>query len=247
MANAVNMEGVYFKLKDHYILEDVNLTIKKNDFMALIGPNGGGKTTLLKLILGLLNPDKGNIEVLGMAPGKSKNIGYLPQKSSYQSNFPISVLEVVLMGRYKQLLKGYNKEDRRSALDSLKKVEMLHLKNEQIEKLSGGQLQRVFIARALSRNPELLLLDEPTASIDPHFQGKFYEILSKLRKKMAVVMVSHDIGVVSSYVDSIACLNQKIYCHGPVEESIEGLEKAYKCPIDLIAHGFPHRVLREHE
>ncbi len=244
--SVVNIEGLYYKFKEDYVLEEIDLTIEKNEFMALIGPNGGGKTTLLKHILGLLKPDKGSIEVLGLLPGKANKIGYLPQRSSYKSNFPISVFQVVLMGRYNHFLKNYDKIDHKMALKTLKKVDILDLKDKHIEKLSGGQLQRVLIARALVRDPELLILDEPTASLDPQFQGKFYELLSKLKKEMTIIMVSHDIGVVSSYVDSIACLNRKIYCHGPVEESVEELEKAYQCPIDLIAHGLPHRVLRNH-
>lgn len=244
--SVVNIEGLYYKFKEDYVLEEIDLNIEKNEYMALIGPNGGGKTTLLKHILGLLKPDKGSIEVLGLPPGKSNKIGYLPQRSSYNSNFPISVLQVVLMGRYNHFLKNYDKKDHKMVLEALKKVDILDLKDQHIEKLSGGQLQRVLIARALVRDPELLILDEPTASLDPQFQGEFYELLSKLKKDMTIMMVSHDIGVVSSYVDKIACLNRKIYCHGPVEESVKELEKAYQCPIDLIAHGLPHRVLREH-
>ncbi len=241
------MEGIFYEINGIKILEDINLTIKENDFLAIIGPNGGGKSTLLKIIMGLLKPQKGTVKVFGHLPHESLHkIGYLPQITHFETDFPINVFETVLMGRYHGPLHNYSKDDEKSVLKSLQNVNMLDYKEQQIGELSGGQLQRVLIARALTREPQILLLDEPTASIDPQMQKNFYELLSKLRNEMAVVMVSHDIGVVSSYVETIACLNRRLFSHGPVETAKKGLEEAYKCPIDLIAHGIPHRVLREH-
>jgi zinc transport system ATP-binding protein len=161
-------------------------------------------------------------------------------------NFPINVFEVVLMGRYDAVGKRYSKEDKDRTLNALKTVGMLEYKDRQIGMLSSGQLQRVYIARAICREPELLLLDEPTASIDPEMQKSFYELLSELKKRMAVILVTHDISVVSVYVDSVACLNRKLFYHGSSEAALKKLEQVYECPIELLAHGVPHRVLKKH-
>ena len=152
----------------------------------------------------------------------------------------------MLTGRYHGLFKKYSKLDKNAVLKALKDVEMDDLKDRQISKLSGGQMQRVFIARAIVREPKLLIMDEPMASIDPEMQQLFYELMSKLKNKMTIVLVSHDVGAVSTHVDKIACLNRELFYHGPVEDSADGLEEIYHCPIELISHGIPHRVLRDH-
>jgi len=230
------------------ILENVSLSIKQKDFLAIIGPNGGGKTTLLKVILGLIKPNKGEVKIFGRNPREGRKlIGYLPQYTFFDLNFPMSVFDVVFMGRYRGIFRNYSKEDKNAAFNALKTVGMLEFKDRQIGKLSGGQLQRVFIARAIARQPKLLLFDEPTASIDPEMQKSFYELLLKLKKKMAIVLVTHDIGVISVYVDKITCLNRRLFYHGPVEEGLKKLEEVYECPIELVAHGVPHRVLGRHE
>ncbi len=244
---AVEINHVSLKFNEQLILEDINFSIEEKDFIAIIGPNGGGKTTLLKVILGILTPDKGQVKVFGRKPNKAKDLmGYLPQRLDFDRDFPINVFETVLMGRYHGLLKKYSTKDHDAVTEALKNVEMDKFKDRQISKLSGGQLQRVFIARAIVRDPKLLIMDEPMASIDPEMQRSFYELMSRLKEKMAIVLVSHDVGAVSSHVDKIACLNQKLYFHGPVEDSANGLEQVYHCPIELISHGIPHRVLREH-
>ena len=244
---AVEINHVSLKFNEQLILEDINFSIEEKDFIAIIGPNGGGKTTLLKVILGILTPDKGQVKVFGRKPNKAKDLmGYLPQRLDFDRDFPINVFETVLMGRYHGLLKKYSTKDHEAVTEALKNVEMDKFKDRQISKLSGGQLQRVFIARAIVRDPKLLIMDEPMASIDPEMQRSFYELMSRLKEKMAIVLVSHDVGAVSSHVDKIACLNQKLYFHGPVEDSANGLEQVYHCPIELISHGIPHRVLREH-
>ncbi|MEN4016872.1 MAG: ABC transporter ATP-binding protein [Methanobacterium sp.] len=237
---SVNFNGIT-------ILEDINLEACKNDFMAIIGPNGGGKSTLLKAILGLVKPLKGSIKIFGKNQKDAlKLTGYLPQKTYFDISFPINVFEVVLMGRYNGLFKNYKDEDRKAVINALNSVEMLEFKDRQINELSGGEMQRVFIARALVREPLLLLLDEPTASVDPEMQKSFYELLSSLKLKMAIILVTHDVGVASSYVDNIACLNRKLYYHGTPEGSAAGIEAAYSCPIEIIGHGIPHRVFKEH-
>jgi zinc transport system ATP-binding protein len=243
-------------LKDvwvHYgginVLEGVNLTVSQHDFLGIIGPNGGGKSTLLKVILGLVKPSRGTISVLGDTPRNSrKYIGYVPQYSLFDPNFPMSVWDVVLMGRLGQvgLFKKYSKDDKKMALDALAMTDMLEYKDRQIGNLSGGQRQRVFIARALVANPKLLLLDEPAAGIDTIMQTEFYELLEKLKSEMTIIMVSHDISAVSVYVEKIACLNHKLFYHDSNEIDAEDLEATYQCPVELIAHGVPHRVLKHH-
>ena len=251
MANeVVKLEDIWVDFDGTSILEGINLSIEGNDFLGIIGPNGGGKTTLLKVILGLITPSRGRVLVLGQPPYKSRNnIGYVPQHNLFDRDFPISVCEVVLMGCYGKtgLLKGYSRDDKKRVQNVLQTVGMLDCKDRQIGKLSGGEQQRVLIARALVGEPKVLLLDEPTASVDPAMQTELYELLERLKQRMAIVLVSHDIGAVSIYVDKIACLNQQLYYHGSKEISSEILEATYKCPVQMIAHGtVPHRVLKEH-
>ena len=244
---AVEINNLSIKYNEQLVLHDINFSIEEKDFMAIIGPNGGGKSTLLKVILGILTPDTGEVKVFGREPKKARDLmGYLPQNLVFDPDFPINVFETVLTGRYHVLFKDYSKQDRKAVLQSLKDVEMQDLKDRQISKLSGGQMQRVFIARAIVREPKLLLMDEPMASIDPEMQRSFYDLMSQLKDKMSIVLVSHDVGAVSTHVDKIACLNRELYYHGPVEDSANGLEEIYHCPIELISHGIPHRVLRDH-
>jgi zinc transport system ATP-binding protein len=244
---AVELNNVSMKYNEQYVLQNINFSIEEKDFIAIIGPNGGGKSTLLKIILGILTPNNGEVKVFGREPKHARDLtGYLPQNLSFDRDFPINVYETVLTGRYHGLFKGYNKNDKEAVLRALKDVEMKDLIDRQISKLSGGQMQRVFIARAIVREPKLLLMDEPMASIDPEMQRSFYELMSQLKNKMAIVLVSHDVGAVSTHVDKIACLNRELFYHGPVENAADGLEEIYHCPIDLISHGIPHRVLREH-
>jgi len=246
----VRLEDVWVHYDGVPILEGINLSVKSNDFLGLIGPNGGGKTTLLKVILGLIKPSRGKVTVMGQPAERGRKfIGYISQFNLFDRDFPISVFDVVLMGRYSKtgLFHRYSEDDKRTAIEVLKAVEMLDYKERQVGRLSGGEQQRVFIARALVTNPKLLLLDEPMASIDPNMQAEFYELLDRLKERMAIVLVSHDISAVSIYVNEIACLNHQLFYHGSKEVSAEELEKSYHCPIQLIAHGtVPHRVLKEH-
>ena len=248
--DVVRLEDVWVRYNGTPALEGINLQVEEHDFLGIIGPNGGGKSTLLKVILGLIKPERGMVTVLGNTPDKSRSrIGYVPQYSNYDHNFPVSVIEVVTMGRYGKvgLLKPYGRIDKQAAEKALRRVSMLDHAATQIGQLSGGQQQRAFIARALVSEPQLLLLDEPTASVDSAMQTDFYELLEHLKEEMAIIMVSHDIGAVSVFVDKIACLNVQLYYHGSKEITPEILEATYKCPVQLIAHGdVPHRVLREH-
>ncbi len=250
MSEVIRLDDVWVKYGDLIVLEGINLSVQNLDFLGIIGPNGGGKTTLLKVILGLIKPSRGNVTVLGDSPEKSRRfIGYVPQISQFDREFPVTVLDVVLMGRLgrKGLMRKYGEEDKRIARGVLESVEMIELEDKQIGKLSGGQLQRVLLARALAADPKILLLDEPTASIDEPTKTELYELLKNLNRKITIVLVSHDIGVISSYVDKIACLNRRLFYHGSKEIGAETIEKTYQCPVDLIAHGAPHRVLRKHK
>jgi zinc transport system ATP-binding protein len=249
-ATVINIEDIWVYYDGVPILEGVSLSVAPGDFLGIIGPNGGGKTTLLKVILGLVSPSRGRITVLGQPPERShRYVGYIPQYNLFDRDFPINVRDTVLMGcnGKRGLLRRYSREDREQALEALKTVGMLPYQNHQIGKLSGGEQQRVFIARSLVSRPKLLLLDEPTASVDPAMQTDFYELLERLKKNMTIIMVSHDISAVSIYVDKIACLNRQLYYHGSKEIEPEVLEATYKCPVQMIAHGtIPHRVLKEH-
>jgi zinc transport system ATP-binding protein len=249
MENVIDLKDIWVSYGSVTVLESVNLTVKDKDFLAIIGPNGGGKSTLLKVILGLIRPDKGSVNLLGGRPAKTrKDVGYVPQYHSSNLDFPITVWDVVLMGRlsHKGPLQRYTEDDRNAATEALKTVGMLDLKDRQIGELSGGQKQRVFIARSLVTKPKLLILDEPSTGIDSRMQKEFYELLNKLKSEIAIVMVTHDISAISVYVDKIGCLNRKFHYHDDKEISPHDLEVSYQCPVELIAHGVPHRVLKEH-
>ncbi len=243
----IEIKNLWVTINNTIILEDINLRVQENDLIALIGPNGGGKTTLIKVILGLIKPSRGEIKVLGTSPTKArKYIGYLPQVPQFDLTFPINVFEVVLMGRYKGLAKKFSEEDKEATINVLKEVGMLHNKDKQISELSGGEVQRVLLARALVRNPHILLLDEPTSNIDTDMQKTFYELIVQLKKEKAIILVSHDVAIISTFIEKIACLNRKLFFHDLKESALKKLEDIYKCPVEVIAHGIPHRVLKNH-
>lgn len=251
MEKVIELKDVWVRYGNQIILEAINLELKEsNGLLGIIGPNGGGKTTFLKVLLGLLKPYRGCVKLFGKSPEKSRElVGYVPQYRGFDFDFPISVWEVALTGRMSHtgLLRKYHEEDKRAAEEALKTVEMFQYRDRQIGQLSGGQRQRVFIARALATNPKLLLLDEPNSGLDPHMQEELYRLLDRLKQKMAIIMVTHDLSAVSVYVDKIACLNRTLHYHDSREIPIEDLEATYQCPVELIAHGIPHRVLSNHE
>lgn len=244
------LDNIWVEHDGLVVLEEVNLSVGQHDFLGIIGPNGGGKTTLLRLILGLVSPSRGEVTVFDTTPEKARRfVGYVPQHSRFDFDFPTSVGEVVLMGRYRHtgLFRRYDGKDREMAESALKEVGMLQLRGRQIGKLSQGQQQRVLLARALVSEPKLLILDEPTASVDAPMQTGFYELLGELKKMMAIIMVSHDISAVSVHVEKIACLNRRLFYHDSKEIKAEELIETYQCPVEMIAHGVPHRVLKKHE
>ena len=226
-------------------LENINLTIKDDDFLAIIGPNGGGKSTLLKLILGLLKPQSGEIS----KSIKNDYIGYVPQNTNLNTDFPITALEIVLMGHIgnKKKLFGYSKEDISCALNSLDKVSMKEFANRKIGDLSGGQRQRVFIARALCANPKVMLLDEPTASIDVKGQKEIYELLRELNKSICIVVVSHDISVLLNYAKNVAHVNKNLIYHNleNIQKDIETNDE-HLCEVELLSALGKTRVCCDH-
>lgn len=231
------------------VLEAVDLTVYERDFIGLVGPNGGGKTTLIKVLLGLLEPTRGTVRIKGQPVEKGRRyIGYVPQIVEFDRDFPVSVWDVARMGRLgkRRLFRRYTAEDDAIVEEILRRVEMFDLRDRAIGELSGGQRQRVYIARALVAEPEILLLDEPTASVDPQISTSIYELLRDLNQHVALLMISHDMGAISSYVNTVGCLNRRLFYHEEKELTPEMLELAYKCPVDLIAHGVPHRVFPEH-
>ncbi len=245
----IEMRGVWAGYERDTVLENVNLTVHELDFVGLIGPNGGGKTTLLKVLLGLLPPASGEVRILKRPVHEGRRfIGYVPQQGVFDREFPISVWDVARMGRLgsRRIFRRYTSADDAIVAEALRSVGMLDLRGRAIGDLSGGQRQRVYIARALAGQPKILLLDEPTASVDPQISTSIYELLSVLNAQTTILLISHDMSAVSSYVKTVGCVNRHLFYHAERELSPEMLAQAYQCPIDLIAHGVPHRVFPYH-
>lgn len=247
---AIEVEDLSFAYNGAPVLENVRLRIEPGDFTALIGPNGGGKTTLLKLLLGLLKPDRGVVRVLGQSPERvARRMGYVPQDVNINRNFPVSVMDVVLMGLLRSGLgtRLFRRPapDREAARRALELLDIWNLQDRRIGDLSGGQRQRVFIARALVSEPELLLLDEPTSGVDTAHRNSFYTLLKELNQRITILIVNHDLMVISSHVKSVACVNLGLHYHGAAEVT-EPMMRMYQCPVELVAHGLPHRVLPLH-
>jgi len=245
----LSIQNLNFNYGTRSILENVSLSMDAQDFVAIIGPNGGGKSTLLKCIMGIFKPQSGTIEVFGTTAKKGRQfMGYLPQFRNVDGDYPITVLETVMMSTLNgNPFKHFSKQDQERAKLALSDVKISNLASRSLSALSGGEKQRVFLARALMSDPKLLILDEPTTSIDAPSEQEFYGLLGELNQKMAILMVSHDISMVSTTVKNIACLNKKLIYHGTKELTSHDLEETYGCDVELIAHGMPHRVLKDHD
>jgi len=243
----LELKSVSVSYGSNIVLHDADLKVYDNDFIGVIGPNGGGKTTLLKLILGLVKPIKGKLIFSGELIGNN-NIGYLPQMSTGDNNFPVTVKDVILSGLMirKGLISMMTASDRKKACQVIEELGLTELSGSSLSELSGGQLQRVLLGRAVIGDPRLLLLDEPGNFVDANFETDFYEKLRVLNRRMAIMMVSHDIGTISAHIKSFACVNGHLHYHPSSEITNEQL-MAYGCPIQLITHGeVPHTVLKRH-
>lgn len=251
MKNVIaELRDLCFSYSGREVLHDIDLDIVAGDFVAVVGPNGGGKTTLLKLIIGLLKPTRGTVRLAPDMPTKKDvEIGYVPQQIDHNLSFPATALDVVIMGKHvpeKRLRFRRTREDRQDGLAALEKMGIREFADRKISDLSGGQRQRVLIARALVTRPELLVLDEPTASIDSRGQTEFYQLLQELNKNLTILMVSHDLLAVSTFAKSVACVNRRLHYHQAFESSGELLDAVYACSVyDSCPVGTPLVDLRE--
>ena len=228
----IEVRNLSFGYHDNTILENINLSVNQGDYLAIIGPNGGGKTTFVKLLLGLRSPSKGTIMIDGKSPLKARNaIGYLPQYINFNMDMPINVLDIVLQGRMQKNKLFYNKEDREIALLQLEKMQVAHLKNRKIKELSGGQRQRVLLARALAKNPDILILDEPTASIDLEGQKEIYALLQTLPQTK--IVISHDINILFEGVNKVAHINKTLHLHEGLTDTIKKNDGHF-CEMELL-------------
>ncbi len=237
-----SMDVAYKKQK---VLRNVSISVFEKDFIGIIGPNGGGKTTLIKVIVGLLKPTSGAIEWTI----ERSDIGYLPQGRQLDDKFPISVKEVVASGLERGLRMGIRSsiQERKKIDEALERTGLTSLRSRPIGELSGGELQRTMLARATVSSPRLLVLDEPDTHVDNQFEMELYSLLKDLNAQMTILLVSHDIGTISPYIKTIACVNRNLHYHSSNEITNEQL-KIYNCPIEIITHGtVPHRVMKEHK
>ncbi len=241
----IEIKNLSFSYDKEKVLENINVGIKKEDFFAIIGPNGGGKSTFLKLLLGILKPNSGEIKVFGKNVEENfLKFGYVPQDTGTNKNFPIKAIDVVLQGRLGLSKKfwGFSKEDLQICKNALEKVGVLEFQNKKIAELSGGQRQRVFIARALATNADILVLDEPTASIDSKGQISLYGTLKELNKDKCIITVSHDVNVILGFANKVAYINKTLYLHdspatnkAKILQDIGSLD-THICPIELMVN-----------
>lgn len=250
MNKLINIDNIVAGYDNKIVLHDVSLDVWENDFLGIIGPNGGGKTTLLKIILGLLKPKSGSVRYFdGDKEVSSLKIGYLPQMNKIDKKFPISVRDVVLSGLMaeKPRFRDFTAEQKQRAEEIIAKMGLQELAKRAIGDLSGGQLQRVLLGRSMVSRPKVLILDEPNSYVDKRFESHFYNLLEEISKESSIILVSHDIGTVLSMVKNIACVNETLHYHSGADISAEWLENKYACPIELVGHGdLPHRVLKNH-
>jgi zinc transport system ATP-binding protein len=242
----IALRDVVFAYDGEPILDHVTLEVGRRDFLAVIGPNGGGKTTLLKVMLGLLKPGSGRVE---RSPAQTAAMGYVPQFATFDRDFPLRVREVVQMGRLalRGPLARYTSADRIAVAAALAKLGLAPIAERPVGLLSGGQLQRTLIARALVGEPEVLLLDEPLASVDAEFREVLVDTLRDLHATLPIVVVTHDLTPFAGVVRQIACMNRRLHYHPEGRLTPEMLEEVYGCPVELITHGVPHRVLGHHD
>lgn len=246
----LTLEHISAGYEQKTVLHDVNLTVYDHDFLGIIGPNGGGKTTLIKVILGLLHPLAGKRTFFRDGrPVESLKMGYLPQYNLIDKKFPISVEEVILSGLSgeKGLFRRFTPEHHARVKEVVSRMGLEGLEHRAIGQLSGGQMQRALLGRAVISEPDIVILDEPNTYIDKRFEAKLYKLLEEINRQCAIILVSHDIGTILQTVKSIACVNGTLDYHPDTEVPVEWIDKHFGCPIDLLGHGdLPHRVLKAH-
>jgi zinc transport system ATP-binding protein len=243
MTASLSFQGVSFGYGEGPdVVEDVSLDIGEHELIGLIGPNGGGKSTLLKLAAGLLKPRQGTVRVFGRAPHEARDeIGYVPQFALFPRDFPITVAQAVLLGRLGGAFAlHWSTADRKAATRAIEETELGALADRPLSALSGGELQRVLIARALAAEPRLLLLDEPTSNLDQRAEEDIFALLAKLTDRMAVVLVSHDVGFVTGFVERVACISRTLICHGTSELTGEVINELYGHPVRAVHHAHHH-------
>ena len=246
----VSINNLSVAYEHHTVLHDIHLNIYQNDFLGIIGPNGGGKTTLIKCILGLMKPEKGEIRFYREGQEAAQlSMGYLPQYNAIDKKFPISVEEAILSGLNikKPLIGRFTSEQKEKVQSIISQMGLDGLNKRAIGQLSGGQLQRTLLGRALVSDPEIVILDEPNTYIDKRFETALYKILDEINSRCAIVIVSHDIGTILQQVKSVACVNETLDYHADSDINSEWMEKNFNCPIGLLGHGdLPHRILGQH-
>ncbi len=246
----IEIRGLSVHYGPDVALSEVDLVVEQGDFLGIIGPNGGGKSTLLKTIIGLIPPRQGSVLVNGLSPNQARSfIGYVPQATDFNRTFPITVREVILTGRLRNKMKPlhrFSKKDHGIVDRLLEKTAIKPLENRQISGLSGGEFQKLLIARALATEPKMLLLDEPTASVDVHSRGQIFELLQELNRQITIVLVTHDLVTVAAQVKTLACLNRQLFYHGEAAVNQELIGHLYGCPVDLFSHEQFFVNLRKH-
>lgn len=243
----IDIRSMNFSYGNTPTLSGINLQIEDGEFLGIVGPNAGGKSTLLKLILGLLQPQSGIINVFGTAASVARRqVGYVPQHSTFPRDFPITVEQVVQLGRlglwqkagwWQALMPSrVSQDDKKAVGRALEEVEAEDIAKRQIGSLSGGQLQRVLLARALVSEPRILILDEPTANIDQRLEGEIFDLLERLNERMTILVVSHDIAFISHYVKRVACVNRTLVCHQTDKVDGTVIQELYGENVRMIAH-----------
>lgn len=236
-SDEIRVENVSFKYKNDIVINNAHFHIERGSFICFVGPNGGGKSTLAKLILGLLKPMTGYITIFGESPLKARgDVGYVPQYSNLDLDFPINVMDVVLMGRLKKGSLFYNKIDKRAAKEALISVDLEGMGSRHFSELSGGQRQRVLIARALVSDPKVLILDEPTSNIDTVTENKLYELLFKLNKNMTIILISHDLTFVAENVKKVICVNRDVKIHPTGKLETTSIDRLFGRPVKIVNH-----------
>ncbi len=239
VAPAISLQGVNFSYGGIAALENIDLTVQRGEFIGVVGPNAGGKSTLLKIILGLLKPSSGTVAVLGLPPEQGRRrIGYVPQYPRFARDFPITVEQAVLTARLGQTRwwGGYTRHDKALAHEALRRTETDSLSKRRLDTLSGGQLQRVLLSRALACEPDILILDEPTANIDQRVETEIFDLLKKLNEEMTIIVVSHDIAFITYYVTRVACLNRTLMCHETAHIDGKLLDQLYGTHVHAVEH-----------